>query len=277
MLLIFVVPRFAALFQTLDVPLPSTTVMLVNLSDIMRYYWWLILLLLFGSVAGMVVYLKTPRGMYFRDVALLRIPGAGGIAKNFATARIIGLLGVLMAASHPPSPGLEVGASRRWQTFDTKNSWPGAEDHVTRGEPLNMAFSQPDLVSPSVQEAIRSGEESGQIDQLLLNISSFLDEENEVVVRSLTSIIEPVILIVMGLLVGLVAVCMFPAVVRSDRHDRRGEVTMTLLGRSRTAIGIDIGNQSIRAAQLSRVGDDYPYRGAGSIATRSASQGPKSR
>ena len=74
---------------------------------------------------------------------------------------------------------------------------------------MSLAFSEPELVSSSVHEAIRSGEESGEIERLLLNISSFLDEENEVVVRSLTSIIEPVILIVMGLLVGLVAVCMF--------------------------------------------------------------------
>lgn len=208
MLLIFVVPKFAELFQTLDVPLPSTTVMLVDLSDLVRHYWWLILLLLSGSVAGLVAYLRTPRGTYFRHSALLKVPGAGGIAKNFATARIVGLLGVLMAAHVPLLQALKLvrhaAGNLRYEELVAK-----AEDHVTRGEPLNLAFSEPDLVSPSVQEAIRSGEESGQIDQLLLNVASFLDEENEVVVRSLTSIIEPVILIVMGLLVGLVAVCMF--------------------------------------------------------------------
>jgi type II secretory pathway component PulF len=74
---------------------------------------------------------------------------------------------------------------------------------------MSSAFDDPRLIDPSIHEAIRSGESSGEIDRLLLNISTFLDEENEVTLRSLTSIIEPLILIVMGLLVGLIAICLF--------------------------------------------------------------------
>ena len=84
-----------------------------------------------------------------------------------------------------------------------------AEDYVARGEPMSLAFSDTELISPSIHEAIRSGEDSGEIDRLLLNVSTFLDEDNEVVIRSLTSIIEPVILIFMGVLVGLISICMF--------------------------------------------------------------------
>lgn len=84
-----------------------------------------------------------------------------------------------------------------------------AEEYVSRGEPMSQAFADTPLFTPSIYEAIRSGEHSGEIDQLLLHVSSFLDEENETILRSLTSIIEPVILIVMGILVGLIAVCMF--------------------------------------------------------------------
>ena len=71
------------------------------------------------------------------------------------------------------------------------------------------AFADANLVDPTVYEAIHSGEQSGQLDQLLLNVADFLEEDNEVVVRSLTTIIEPIILIGMGLLVGLIAVSMF--------------------------------------------------------------------
>ena len=84
-----------------------------------------------------------------------------------------------------------------------------AEDAVTKGEAMSAAFDEVRLINPSVYEAIRSGEASGEIDRLLLNISAFLDEENEVIVRSLTSIIEPLILVVMGMLVGLISICMF--------------------------------------------------------------------
>ena len=80
---------------------------------------------------------------------------------------------------------------------------------MANGESLSLAFSDENLISPSVHEAIRSGEQSGQINRLLMNIANFLDDENEIVLRSLTSIIEPLILIIMGILVGFIAISMF--------------------------------------------------------------------
>jgi type IV pilus assembly protein PilC len=201
LLLLFVVPRFAVLFKTLDVPLPASTDVLVQTSIGFRRYWWLVA---FAALA----YLRTPKGRRLRDIAILRLPYIGSIAKSFATARIVCLLGVLMQARVPVLEALRLvrlGAGNiRYRELISK-----AEDYVARGEPMSLALSDTALISPSVHEVIRSGEESGEIDRLLLNISAFLDEENEVIVRSLTAIIEPVILIFMGLLVGLISVCMF--------------------------------------------------------------------
>ena len=84
-----------------------------------------------------------------------------------------------------------------------------AEEAVTKGETISSAFRQSELISPSICEAIASGEQSGQVGTLLLNIADFMDEENEVIVQALTSIIEPVILILLGVLVAFVAVSMF--------------------------------------------------------------------
>jgi type IV pilus assembly protein PilC len=121
---------------------------------------------------------------------------------------MIRLLGVLVQAHVPILEALRLvkqsAGNARYRQLVAK-----AEEHVSRGEPMSLAFSDTSLISPSVHEAIRSGEDSGEIDRLLLNVSAFLDEENEVIVRSLTSIIEPVILIFMGLLVGLISICMF--------------------------------------------------------------------
>ncbi len=84
-----------------------------------------------------------------------------------------------------------------------------ADEAVTRGESLASAFADTDLVAPSVYEAMRSGDKSGQLGPLLITVADFLDEENEVTLRSLTSILEPLILMVLGLLVGFVALSMF--------------------------------------------------------------------
>jgi len=80
---------------------------------------------------------------------------------------------------------------------------------VTRGETVTSALEGSSLISPSVVEALRSGERTGQVAPVLLSIADFLDEDNEVVVKTLTSIIEPLILVVLGVAVGLVAMSMF--------------------------------------------------------------------
>ncbi|MCU0914907.1 MAG: type II secretion system F family protein [Planctomycetes bacterium] len=208
MLLLFVIPRFAGLFQTMAVPLPASTAVLLHASDAFRAYWWLTMLLAAGAVGGAVVGLRTPRGRQMRDRLVLRLPYVGPIVKSLSTARIVSLLGVLMQARIPVLEALRhvrhSTGNGRYQELIAR-----AEEAVTKGEAMSAAFDDTGLVSPSVYEAIRSGEESGELDRLLITISTFLDEENEVIVRSLTSIIEPLILIVMGLLVGLIAICMF--------------------------------------------------------------------
>jgi len=208
MLLVFVVPKFRALFDTLAVPLPASTKVLVFISEQFRSYWWLMLVLLVAAGASCKAYLRTSKGQRKRDALVLRLPQLGKVVKNFATARITRLLGVLMDGHVPLVEALrltrDAAGNIHYRELIAK-----AEDHVIRGEPLSLGLSGTDLISPSVYEAVRSGEQSGQVGPLLLNIADFLDEDNDVVVRSLTSIIEPVILIVMGALVGLVAVSMF--------------------------------------------------------------------
>jgi type II secretory pathway component PulF len=208
MLLLFVIPRFAGLFQTMNVPLPASTAILLAASDAFRGYWWLILLLMAGGAGALVAFVRTPRGRLFRDTAILRLPYIGSIVKSLSTARIISLLGVLMQARIPVLEALrhvrQSTGNIRYQELIAR-----AEDAVTKGEAMSAAFDEVRLINPSVYEAIRSGEASGEIDRLLLNIAAFLDEENEVIVRSLTSIIEPLILVVMGVLVGLISICMF--------------------------------------------------------------------
>jgi len=208
LLLLFVIPRFSTLFTTMGVPLPSTTAALLGISAALRHFWWLIGLLLGGTIFGLVWYLRTPGGRRLRDVLVLRVPYLGGVARSLSSARIISLLGVLLEARIPVLEALRLVRTAAGNVLYQELVMQ-AEEYVARGEPMSQAFADTPLFSPSIYEAIRSGEHSGEIDRLLLNVSNFLDEENETIVRSLTSIIEPVILIVMGIFVGLIAVCMF--------------------------------------------------------------------
>jgi type II secretory pathway component PulF len=207
-LLVFVVPRFSTLFTTIGVPLPSSTAALLRISAALCRFWWVIGLLLGGTVFGLRHYLRTPAGRRFHDVLVLRLPYIGGVAKSLSSARVISLLGVLLEARIPVLEALRLVRSTAGNVL-YEELIVQAEEYVSRGEPMSQAFADTPLFSPSIYESIRSGEHGGEIYRLLLNISNFLDEENDVIVRSLTSIIEPAILIVMGILVGLIAVCMF--------------------------------------------------------------------
>lgn len=208
LLLLFIIPRFSVLFETLDVPLPTSTRFLVMLSGIYRQFWWLIGLAVIAAFGGGLWFFGSEQGRPLRDRGLLKVPYLGTILKGFATARIVRLLSVLLAGHVPLLKALKLIRHCAGNTVYA-NLLVQAEEKVAQGESLYNAFHDAALINPSVQEAIRSGESSGQIDQLLGNMAEFLEDDNETIVRSLTTLIEPLILIFMGILVGLIAVSMF--------------------------------------------------------------------
>lgn len=207
-MLTFVLPRFADLFKTLDTALPPSTQFLMFLSHFLTQYWWMALIGLVVSGISIKTWLRSANGKIVFDTVVLHIPKIGQISKNFCTARLIRLLGTLIESKVPLIDALQLTCAATTNTHYAK-LLKDAEDSVTRGESIAQAFDKPKLIDPSVCEAIRNGERSGRVGLLLLNMSEFLDEENEVVVKSLTSIIEPIILIVLGVLVGFVAISMF--------------------------------------------------------------------
>jgi type II secretory pathway component PulF len=207
-MLTFVLPRFAGLFATLDTPLPPTTKLVMWMSDAVRGYWWAILIGLGAAGAALKFWLASPAGKLAFDQFSVKAPIFGVIVRSFATARIARLIGVQIDSHVPLLEALALTKSA------TRNSLyaqliASAEDAATRGQPISVAFTDSPLINPSVAEALRSGEQTGQVASLLLNIADFLDEENDTTVRSLPRIIEPIILIVLGVIVGFLAISMF--------------------------------------------------------------------
>ncbi|MDH3583147.1 MAG: type II secretion system F family protein, partial [Phycisphaerae bacterium] len=208
LLMMFVLPRFAEMFKTMDMALPPTTALLMVLSDFLLGYWWTLPIALVVAYFGFRGWARTTSGTRTLHGIALTLPGFGKITRAFNTARIIRLMGLMLASSLPLLQVLKLlqasTANLHYRDLVTR-----AEGAVTRGEAISSAFDNPKLIDPAVCEAMRSGEASGQLGPLMVTLAEFLDEDNDVVIKSLTSILEPVILIVMGLLVGFVAVSMF--------------------------------------------------------------------
>ena len=208
LMFIVVIPRFGELFKSLDVPLPPTTQALVTLSEALFAYWYLAVLAIVAPAVGIPIWLATRTGRRMLENLILALPQVGGMVRSFTTARIIRLLGVLLEADVPILEAIDLTRrSVRSHRYDALLA--RTQDAITSGDTITSVWSRSNLISPSVQEVVRNGERTGRVSLMLLSAAEFMDEENELIVRSLTSIVEPVILIVMGMVVGLVAVSLF--------------------------------------------------------------------
>lgn len=208
LMLLVVLPKFQQMFESMEVPLPPTTQLMMFVSAAIRGYWPALIASMAVGVVGLRWWLRSEAGKRVVDTVLLGLPQVGRLTRSLITARIARLLGILLNSHLPLVEVLDlVGHSvpnHHYAKLVTK-----AQEAVTRGEPVSSAFSDTDLIQPTVREAIRSGEQSGQMAVALVAIADYMDEENDVVVRSLSSIIEPLILVVLGGLVGFMAVSMF--------------------------------------------------------------------
>lgn len=208
LVMLFVVPRFMELFETLDVPLPASTRLLLAASELCMGYWWVGVLVLGGGGFAAWRYLHTPAGQQWRDATILRLPVFGKLAKGFAVARIARLLGSLVESNVTLLEALQL-TQRAAGNVHYAALLADAEQAVTQGEPVSRTFNDNPLIPESFYEALRNGERSGKMGLLLVNIAEMLDDENETTLKAALSLIEPAILVGLGLLVGAVAVSMF--------------------------------------------------------------------
>jgi type II secretory pathway component PulF len=207
-MMLFVLPRFTDLFASLDTALPPTTRIMMWFSEKFREYWWAVGLAIAGVAAGISIFIRGETGRRTFHTWSVRTPKLGNLIKNVTTARLARMLGTLLESRVPLLDALKL-------TRESAVNWhyvallARAEDAVSRGEPISAVLCDTNLIAPCVQESVRNGEQTGQIGAPLMQMADFLDEENDVVMKSLTTIIEPLILITLGVVVGFIAISMF--------------------------------------------------------------------
>ncbi len=204
----FVLPRFKDLFLSLDAPLPPTTEILMALSDFLRSKWWILLIVFAIAGVGLKLAASTAAGRRAWDTAAVRLPYIGDVVRSLVTARMARLLGVLLGSQVPLLEALQL---TRESTGNSRYAdlIGDAEKAVVRGEALSAVLARSTLVNPALTEAIRHGEQSGQVSPVLLDMADFMDEENEVILRTMSKLLEPLMLIVLGVVVGFIALSIF--------------------------------------------------------------------
>jgi MSHA biogenesis protein MshG len=205
---LFVIPTFANVFASFKAELPLLTKLLLGFSGWMVAWWPLLAAAGIGGLWGLRAWLATPEGRYRRDRAKLKLPIAGPIVLKATLARFARSFAMASKSGVPIARAMTVVA----QTVD--NAWVGARiermrDGIERGESLSRCAAASGVFTPVVLQMIAVGEETGELDTLLVEVAQMYERETDYAIKGLSSSIEPVLLAVIGVFVLLLALGIF--------------------------------------------------------------------
>ncbi len=207
-ILIWVIPVFSKLFTDAGVKLPAMTLFVMNLSDFMkRYFHWMIL----GLIAFFFAlrwFRSTPRGRDIFDRLLLRTPVFGVLIRKIAVARFTRTLGTMLSSGVPILDGLDVVAATAGNSIVEK-AIREARLSISEGRPVAEPLAETGVFPSMVTQMISVGEATGALDAMLGKIADFYDEEVDTAVGSLTSMLEPLLILFLGVTIGGLLVAMY--------------------------------------------------------------------
>lgn len=206
-LMIFVIPQIGGIITSIggpDAKLPPLTVGMLAISDFMINFWYIVLAMIVGGAYALRRYIKTPAGKRAFHRLVLKIPAINGVITKVIVARFARTFSALSGAGVSIVETMSVTAHALGNTV-FEDSLVKAVDRVKNGEQLSKILEEDGLYPAIVSQMLSVGEETGQTDVVLVKVAEFYEEEVDTAINSLSSIIEPVMIVIMGSIVGLIA------------------------------------------------------------------------
>jgi len=207
-LLVKVVPVFGEIFKSFGADLPGPTQFLITISNFVQHYIALVILGGAGAVYGWFYFIKTPYGRQLWDAYRIKLPVFGSIAHKICLARFTRTLASLVRSGVPILEVLQIVSQTVGNTVMEKAIRTAAND-IERGESISTALGKHPVFPSMIIRMVTAGEQTGKIDAMLERIADFLDEEIETTLSGLTSLIEPILIVFLGVVVGGMVICMF--------------------------------------------------------------------
>ncbi len=207
-LLTFVVPKFAEMFKSAGKALPAPTQIVMNISDFLVGYGGYLFLGIVGVIVAIMQYYKTPAGRFQIDAILLKAPGIGVLQTKSAVARFTRTLGTLLNAGVSIIDALQVTGKTSGNKVVEKGVMKTV-DSISGGNSIAEPIQETGIFPPMVVQMIAVGEKTGGLPDMLLRVSDFFDEEVDAAVESMTSMIEPLIIVFLGVVIGGILVAMY--------------------------------------------------------------------
>jgi type IV pilus assembly protein PilC len=208
-MLMFLVPVFTGIFTQLGGELPTLTQWVVKASDVLKGYWFVVFPLLVGSVFGFKRWKRTPAGKARWDAFTLKVPmKIGDVVLKVAMARFSRTLSTLITSGVDIIKALEITGQVSGNAV-VERALHGVRDRVHEGVPIAQPLIEDPVFPPMVAQMVKVGEETGELDKMLGKIADFYEEEVDASISALTSIIEPIMMIGVGMMVGVIIVSMY--------------------------------------------------------------------
>jgi type IV pilus assembly protein PilC len=207
-LLIFVIPTFQNMFAGAGLELPLPTRIVIAMSQFLIGYWWAMLLAIGAAIFGIRSYYGTPGGRRQIDGALLRSPVLGDVLRKSAVSRFTRTLGTLVSSGVSILEGLEITAKTAGNTI-IHDAVMESRNSIAGGETIAAPLEKSKVFPPMVISMIAVGEQTGGLDEMLSKIADFYDEEVDVAVSALLSLMEPAMIVILGVIVGGMVIAMY--------------------------------------------------------------------
>jgi general secretion pathway protein F len=210
-LLYFVIPKFAGIFEEMGAAIPPATMAMLWLSQMTRSYWWIALIAVVAAVIGVRHWIGTPGGRRAWDILKLKMPLLGPTVLKMEMARFARTLGTLLASAVPLISGVRI-------VQDIANNTIIAEgisriaDGAKRGEGVSRPMREAGVFPGLAVHLVEVGEETGKLDAMLLQVADVYEKDVKTSIKALTSVFEPAIILVMGIIVGTVVLSMLMAI-----------------------------------------------------------------
>jgi type IV pilus assembly protein PilC len=207
-LLIFVIPTFSSMFASANIPLPLPTRIVIGMSDLLKTYWWVLV----GAIAAGVIMLRryyaTPQGKLTIDRMMLRAPVLGDVLRKSAVSRFTRTLGTLISSGVSILDGLEITAKTAGNRV-IQDAIMESRASIAGGETIAAPLKKSQVFPPMVISMISVGEQTGGLDEMLSKIADFYDEEVDAAVSGLLALMEPVMIVFLGVVVGGMVIAMY--------------------------------------------------------------------
>jgi type IV pilus assembly protein PilC len=210
-MVLFLIPTFANMYKEIGggAKLPSLTLLMISVSNFMRDYWFVVFPAIIGAIWGLGRLKKTPQGTAAWDRLKLRIPmGIGQIVRKLAVSRFSRTLGTLVSSGVPILQAIDITGKAAGNSV-IEEAMKDVQQSVKEGQSITKPLEKASVFPAMVTQMVSVGEETGSLDSMLAKIADFYEDEVNASIKSLTSILEPILMLGVGGIVGVVVIAMY--------------------------------------------------------------------